>query len=72
MDLRHPCLRQIPIRRQTVGFCAEGPGFYVWDEDPRSVRETLVALGWRPDAGASGSEGVSGRAPTDRDRGERP
>ena len=25
------------VRRQGDGWCAEGPGFYVWDEDPREV-----------------------------------
>jgi hypothetical protein len=27
----------VPIRRQEGGFCVEGPGFYIWDEDPREV-----------------------------------
>jgi hypothetical protein len=47
MDLhRHP-FRPVPVRRQSTGFCAEGPGFYVWDEDPRTVRDTASELGGR-------------------------
>jgi hypothetical protein len=29
--------RRIEIRRREHGYCVEGPGFYVWDEDPREV-----------------------------------
>ena len=25
------------LRRHENGYCVEGPGFYVWDEDPREV-----------------------------------
>lgn len=25
------------LRRQGNGFALEGPGFYIWDEDPREV-----------------------------------
>jgi hypothetical protein len=24
-------------RRRETGYCVEGPGFYVWDEDPHEV-----------------------------------
>jgi hypothetical protein len=27
----------IPIREHHGGFVAEGPGFYIWDEDPTEV-----------------------------------
>ena len=27
----------VEIRRRQHGYCVEGPGFYVWDEDPREV-----------------------------------
>lgn len=27
----------VPIRRREGGYAAEGPGFYLWDEDPREV-----------------------------------
>jgi hypothetical protein len=30
--------RRVEIRRREYGYCVEGPGFYVWDEDPREVR----------------------------------
>jgi hypothetical protein len=68
MDLRHPLPRQISIHRQTVGFCAVGPGFYVWDVDPRAVRETLVDLGWRPDTDVSSPLAAPGRPAIDRER----
>ena len=29
--------RRVEIRRRAYGYCVEGPGFYVWDEDPREV-----------------------------------
>ena len=29
--------RRVEIRRREYGYCVEGPGFYVWDEDPREV-----------------------------------
>jgi hypothetical protein len=28
---------RVEIRRRERGYCVEGPGFYVWDEDPREV-----------------------------------
>jgi len=28
---------RVEIRRRATGYCVEGPGFYVWDEDPREV-----------------------------------
>ena len=39
----------VAIRRRARGYCVEGPGFYVWDEDPREVtrvaRELARGLG---------------------------
>ena len=32
-----PGTNAIPIRRHENGFVVEGPGFYIWDEDPREV-----------------------------------
>jgi len=37
MIFRIPMSEPVSIRRQAGGYCAEGPGFYVWDEDPREV-----------------------------------
>src|SRR5215510_15112883 len=34
----------VSIRRHEGGYCVEGPGFYVWDEDPREVSRTARAL----------------------------
>ena len=28
---------RVEIRRRALGYSVEGPGFYVWDEDPREV-----------------------------------
>ena len=28
---------RVEIRRRQLGYCVEGPNFYVWDEDPREV-----------------------------------
>jgi len=30
-------VRSGELRRHQSGYCVEGPGFYVWDEDPREV-----------------------------------
>jgi hypothetical protein len=27
----------LPIRRHEGGYVVQGPGFYIWDEDPREV-----------------------------------
>jgi hypothetical protein len=27
----------VPIRRQGTGYAANGPGFYIWDEDANEV-----------------------------------
>ena len=35
----------VEILRREHGYCVEGPGFYVWDEDPREV--SRVARGLR-------------------------
>lgn len=32
-----PGTSSVPIRRHEGGFVAEGPGFYIWDEDPAEV-----------------------------------
>jgi hypothetical protein len=62
-------LRGGRLRRHRDGYCVEGPGFYVWDEDPREVSRIardltrgvaapLPALPAVPDR----SEGGSGEA----------
>ncbi len=42
------------IRRRARGYCVEGPGFYVWDEDPREVssaaRDLTRGTRWSPPA----------------------
>ncbi len=37
MHVRGPDPGSVAIHRREGGWCAEGPGFYVWDEDPREV-----------------------------------
>lgn len=37
MKTHMPGAYGVPIRRRDGGYCAEGPGFYVWDEDPAEV-----------------------------------
>ncbi len=32
------------VRRCGNGFAAEGPGFFVWDPDPRAVAEAALLL----------------------------
>jgi len=32
------------LRRKGRGYCADGPGFYVWDEDPREVMRVASEL----------------------------
>jgi hypothetical protein len=32
------------VRRCGDGFAAEGPGFFVWDRDPRSVADAALLL----------------------------
>lgn len=34
----------VPIRRSGEGYVAEGPGFYIWDEDPMEVLRVARAL----------------------------
>jgi hypothetical protein len=45
MNVHLPGTGTVPIRRQEGGFCVEGPGFYVWDEDPREVSRVARLLG---------------------------
>jgi hypothetical protein len=35
----------IPIREHHGGFVAEGPGFYIWDEDPTEVMRAARDIG---------------------------
>ena len=35
--LRIPGMFTIPIQRDEDGYVAQGPGFYIWDEDPMEV-----------------------------------
>ncbi|TMA32518.1 MAG: hypothetical protein E6J87_12680 [Deltaproteobacteria bacterium] len=37
----------VEIRRREHGYCVEGPGFYVWDEDPREVSRVARDLARR-------------------------
>lgn len=37
MTIRRPTTGRVEIRRRARGYCVEGPGFYVWDEDPSEV-----------------------------------
>ncbi len=30
---RYPIRARVEIRRRQRGYCVEGPGFYVWEED---------------------------------------
>ena len=39
--------RRIEICRREYGYCVEGPGFYVWDEDPREVTRMARDLAGR-------------------------
>ncbi len=34
---RLPGNPSLPVRRHGGGYFAEGPGFYIWDEDPGAV-----------------------------------
>ena len=38
---------RLEIRRREYGYCVEGPGFYVWDEDPREVTRAARDLARR-------------------------
>jgi hypothetical protein len=55
MDIHR--LRSGELRRHQGGYCVEGPGFYVWDEDPREVSRLArdLARGARVDGPASAS-----------------
>jgi hypothetical protein len=35
--MRRHATGSFEIRRRARGYSVEGPGFYVWDEDPREV-----------------------------------
>ena len=56
------------LRRHENGYCVEGPGFYVWDEDPREVSRLARDLARGASASAvvtlpgGGSEGPAGEA----------
>jgi hypothetical protein len=39
-----PGTRCVPIRRHEGGYVAEGPGFYIWDEDPSEVLRVAAEL----------------------------
>ncbi len=45
MNVHLPGTGTVPIRRQEGGYCAEGPGFYIWDEDLREVSRVARELG---------------------------
>jgi hypothetical protein len=55
--------RPVEIRRRERGYCVEGPGFYVWDEDLREVSRVArdLARGLRgdlPESPIAPSDGV--------------
>jgi len=57
----------VEIRRRENGYCVEGPGFYVWDEDPREVTRAARDLA----CGVRSELPVAPRpfgSPSDRDR----
>jgi len=56
MKTHMPGAHSVPIRRRDGGYCAEGPGFYVWDEDPAEVLRVARDL----------ERGVAPRVPTQR------
>lgn len=56
MKTRLPGAHSVPIRRRDGGYCAEGPGFYVWDEDPLEVLRVARDL----------ARGIPPRVPTQR------
>jgi len=35
---------QVPLRQHEGGFAAEGPGYYIWDEDPKRVLDAAREL----------------------------
>ncbi len=35
---------EITLRRRGEGFALEGPGYYLWDEDPREVLRAAAEL----------------------------
>jgi hypothetical protein len=37
-------VRALRVRRCGNGFAAEGPGFFVWDRDPRAVADAALLL----------------------------
>jgi hypothetical protein len=37
IETRLPGTTSVPIRKSGDGYVAEGPGFYIWDEDPQEV-----------------------------------
>lgn len=45
LDVRLSGAHAIPLRRHQGGFVAEGPGFYIWDEDPNEVLRVARDLG---------------------------
>ena len=44
MTVRRDEIGPVEIRRRARGYCVEGPGFYVWDEDPREVSRSARDL----------------------------
>ncbi|MCG8592351.1 MAG: hypothetical protein MJE66_23920 [Proteobacteria bacterium] len=52
MDQKRPSVRirlgvdTVALRRHGEGFAAEGPGFYVWDRDPKEVCRVVRELEW--------------------------
>jgi hypothetical protein len=43
--MQHAIRLRVPrVRRCGSGFAAEGPGFFVWDPDPRAVADAALVL----------------------------
>ena len=57
----------VEIRRRENGSCVEGPGFYVWDEDPREVTRVARDLAYGVRGELPVAPGPFG-SPSDRDR----
>ena len=55
------------VRRRALGYCVEGPNFYVWDEDPREVsrvaRDLARGVGGEPAPPENENRGARHREP---------
>jgi len=53
----------VVIRQKDGGYFAKGPGFYIWDEDPEAVLETIRELEMRHLKARRGRLGARGGDP---------